>query len=265
MKHQSQKSEFKKLQGVAKLLVNPQNPSQYGVQFRNAETRKFDGEKVYPLDEVPENVLTLNDDERKQNWFIRISGDGKKIWNIRPADGVYEMDFTGFFALEGQVPTVYEDTKIGFNGESYVDRSFTPEYEIVGPKCKGFTVPLYLKAKFRNYDGVLGTYGKTDNVKTQDLLNWVKCHGLDGVEIPYVDNPLPSMMKIILRGNQKRIHARLEDGYVQNFFAANAPASETGEFVPEVTDPGWNEPVTETAPWDEPVTETATPALDWDN
>jgi len=180
--------------------------------------------------------------------YAKLSGDGKKLFQVSPQDGVVEMVFTGFAAPEDQEPAP-SAPKTDSWGNDYT--TATAIFEITDGEAWMVGMPQFLTIRpslfMPDDDGNLtikglGNSKAVHGPRMNEFLT--ACGGWDAGPMPYTDNPLPEFQKRMLAA-RKKVKVNLQNGFVQSFYAVvedefpdEWPEQDTSEVYagePEVT------------------------------
>lgn len=164
-----------------------------------------DGDKTpitISVETVPEillNVLKKMPNNSKVGVEVTLDISGEKILFVKPLVGTFDLKFVKFYAPEGSLPA--PETKMGKGNKPYKQFSAVLEVQnITGKKSDMWKGVRYNVMFFDNFgkdeDGNLLVLAKGDN---SDFLNdFMDASGAGFHEIPFSENPLPEIEKIIL-------------------------------------------------------------------
>jgi hypothetical protein len=200
------------ISGVAKVEIK-------GVKVRVSLKPETEGEKVtsYVLEKenCPETV-------REGTFIVNLAGDGKKMHSIRPINGVDKFKVKEFMAQKDKEPA--PKTHEGKFGPY---QTFAVTFEIVeGPRA-GMTVPGSYPFDFvqdhddvpgKGVQEVLGVKKKSKSPGNDRLWELLDVSGAGKHQVPYKENPLPTLQKIMLR-EAKVFSGSYKDGWMTSLFA----------------------------------------------
>ena len=157
-------------------------------------------------------------------WFVSLDGNKKKLFNIHPVKGIFNMRLVKFIASKDAEPAPKLDNRYPDNPTL----KFTVLLGIVDGKEKGMEVTMSLRYWFREdiVDGKsLVGYEFHTHVNAQRnmnlLIDFCDAFGyLDYGPIPYSDNLLPGMEKRMLKA-AKIIKIKLNDGWVDTILGGD--------------------------------------------
>ena len=244
--------------GVAKLKTQG---SRIGVLFSTRaypDGKPVNGEyagKSYEVSEWPEYVDPTKVDG--QIVYAKLSGDGNKLFQVSPQDGVVSMVFDGFSAQEGQEPTPKSHPPDRW-GNAYTTATVIfkitqgEDWMIGMPQFLTIRPSLFIPDDEGNITiQGLGNSKAVHGPRLNEFLT--NCGGWDQGPMKYVDNPLPAFQKRMLAA-RKEVKVSIQNGFVQSFWDTVVEDEFPDEFPnSDVTEVYSEEPeVTETElPWED--------------
>ena len=144
---------------------------------------------------------------QKGKWFVTLTAEGDKVLGLRPINAMCKGKFSHFVAGEDEIPVPIErEGKYG----NYL--SFISLLNL-GGDYKGMVQPMFLIYKFANYDGSLVIKGTG---RASDMLqSFLEATGVWDQDIPFSDNVLPDLQKMIL-AESKVFGLTIKDGWVDS-------------------------------------------------
>lgn len=205
-----------------------------------------EGEKyICKLENCPDNIAA-------GEWKVSMSEDGEKVYSISPIEGMFNLEFSGFFKKEeDKIPTPqhahYEGKDPDGSAYSSDYDYFTLIFDITGAPsgdeaAVGMTVGKRLRYYFFDDGGVVG-FDKPKSKYCSELKDWLADMGVfDGGTLSFSENILPALEKRIIKANKKLI-GTIKDGYLINVVesklakAKKAEPVEVEEEINEETEP----------------------------
>lgn len=162
--------------------------------------------------------------------IVSLSGDNNRIFSAKPSGGSYVCKFIGLWSREGEPPTPKKvPAKSGVSkGKPYQipeHLEFTALFEIQSPKkWKRYQLSQNLFYAFSEYEGGITQIKGNGSKKLEEFL---QVCGMDFVsdDIPFSENVLPYVEKLLLERNHKVIISLNPDGWVDSI----VPAPEDGD------------------------------------
>lgn len=167
---------------------------------------------------------------REGNWFVTLMSDDEEIMGLRPISAMCKAKFSHFAAGEDDIPTPGE-----YEGKWGSYLAFTALLTL-GGEYKGMIQSLFLAYKFVEYEGTTVIKGMGRWVDT--LQSFLEAGGVWDQDIPFSDNVLPTIQKMLLV-ESKVFGLAIKDGFVDSIM--ELPDQET-----EVAD-DFESPAVETA------------------
>ena len=157
--------------------------------------------------------------------LVTLSGDNNKIFNARPQGGSHLCQFIGFASRDAEPPTPRKiDAKTGTSkkGQAYKipeHLEFTALFQILGGQWKGYQLANNVFYAFLPYEGGITQIKGTGSQKLEDFL---MVTGLDFAtdDIPFSENVLPFLEKLLLSRGKKLIIGLSPDGWVDTIVQA---------------------------------------------
>lgn len=176
---------------------------------------------LFKKSEVPEFV-------KAGKLFVALTSDETEILSVRPINALVKAKFLHFATqnedeppapVEKQGGTATRKDGTKFSYDPYL--AFMPVLKIVSPEYEGMTVPCFMRYLFVD-DGDGGVAIKGGGKNADLLESFLDVTGVLDKEIPYSDNILPKLQKLILRqGNTFMV--MLKGGYVDSFLPLDEP------------------------------------------
>jgi len=157
-------------------------------------------------------------------WFVTLDGDNKKVYSIRPVNGLFIGKANKFVAREGEAPI--PQTHVGADW-SY--QYFTVLLEITQGENKGIIVPCMLRYHFaeaQEDNKSVVAFSHPKSKYTPMLIEFCDCAGVwDRGVMAYKDNVLPMIEKRVLNA-AKEFQFVMKGGWVDSFIPLDQPESE---------------------------------------
>jgi len=200
--------------------------------------------KSYLCSEWPEYLTPEKVDG--QIVYAKLSGDGKKLYQVSPQDGIVELLFTGFGSKEDQEPVPSAPKQDNW-GNDYT--TATAIFEITDGEPWMIGLPQFLTIRpslFMPDDEGNVTIKGLGNGKAVHgpRLNEFLTHfgGWDRGAMKYTDNPLPEFQKRML-AVRKKCKVGIQNGFIANFWDTVETDEFPEEFVEDTTEVYSEEPV----------------------
>ena len=193
----------------------------------NKEGNKFkvtfeDGfSKVFEKGDCPDAM-------KKGNWFVTLLAEGDGVMGLRPINAMCKGKFSHFVANEDDVPVPIE--KEGKYGPYLAFIALLN----LGGEYKGMVQPFFLYYKFSEYDGNLVIKGSGRS--TDMLQSFLEACGVWDQDIPFSDNVLPTLQKMILVEN-KVFGLTIKDGWVDSIMELPDQVEPEDDFAIEASEP----------------------------
>lgn len=197
--------------GLARVTVSP---DKIKVKFEDASSDYL----ILPED-APEGIKT-------GTFFVTLSSDESKIYSVRPPKGSYWAKFKNFSHKKDELPIYREvaaDVKRKKTGETYpvpAHLEFTALFKVTKGDFSWMELPYFMWYAFKAYanSGETAISGRGSQ-KVEEFL--VAC-GFDFMKdsIPYSENVLPALEKLIVEKDQDVMITVNEYGYIDTLFAA---------------------------------------------
>jgi len=154
--------------------------------------------------------------------FATVSGDGSRLYSIRPLTGSFVVKFERFAAPEGELPAPkhYEQTFTADDGttrrSSY--EGFTALLRITAGPWAGAILPSFLRYGFVDAGDGVTTGLKSRGRHAERLAAFLEYAGLDlqSDTIPYSENVLPWLEKTLQERNHDFMVV-VDNGYVEGY------------------------------------------------
>jgi len=168
---------------------------------------------LFKKSDVPEYV-------KAGQFYVSMSGD-KEILSVRPINAIENARFAHFVAEEGEVPvpkeypggTARRKDGTTFAYDAY--RAFIAILEITNNEYKGMTIPVFLRYLFvDDGEGNIAIKGSGKNAELVE--NFLEVSGVYDQDIPYSDNVLPKLQKVLLK-RRAEFQVMLKAGNVDSF------------------------------------------------
>lgn len=194
----------------------------------NSEGNKFkvtfeDGfAKVFDKSDCPDAI-------KKGNWFVTLTSEGDGVLGLRPINAMTKAKFSHFVAGDDDIPVPF--TKEGKFGDYLAFIALLN----LGGEYKGMVQPFFLYYKFAEYDGNLVIKGSGRS--TDMLQGFLEACGVWDQDIPFSDNVLPTLQKMILVEG-KVFGLTIKDGWVDSIMELPDQAPEPADdFALEASEP----------------------------
>lgn len=208
------------IDGLAKIEIHPNQPK-VKVTLKPAE----DGQKpkVYILDKekCPDSV-------KNGIFLVRLSGNGEKMYSIRPQSGVFKAKVLEFAAqTDQQTGKKKEPTPKTHNGKFGAYQTFTVAFQITEGEMEGLQVPGSFPYDFvaaeedvpgKGVVEVIGLKKKKDSKYNQKLVELLEVTRVIKAVLPWKENVLPTLQRAMLK-NDRTFSVSVKDGWVDGLFA----------------------------------------------
>ncbi|MBE0573339.1 hypothetical protein IH575_00345 [Candidatus Dojkabacteria bacterium] len=168
--------------------------------------------------------------------IVSLSGDNNRIFSAKPSGGSYICKFIGFWSKNDEPPTPKKvPARSGVSkGKSYQipeHLEFTALFEVQTGKWKRYQLSQNLFYAFSEYDGGITQIKGNGSKKLEEFL---QVCGMDFVsdDIPFSENVLPYVEKMLLERGKKVIISVSPDGWVDSIVPAPDEGDEP-EYVEE--------------------------------
>ena len=207
-------SELKK--GKATIVENKEG-NKFKVTFEDGFAKVFD------KSDCP-------DATKKGNWFVTLTSEGDGIMGLRPNNAMCKAKFSQFVAGEDDIPVPFlKESKFG--GDDYL--AFIALLSL-GGEYKGMVQPFFMIYKFAEYDGNLVIKGTG---RSADMLQgFLEACGVWDQDIPFSDNVLPTLQKMILV-ESKVFGLTIKDGWVDSIMELPNQTEPADDFALEASEP----------------------------
>lgn len=170
-------------------------------------------------DDAPDYIITGRQ-------IVVLSSDNNKIFSAKPIGGSYMCKFIGFWSREGEPPTpkkVEARTGTSSKGNAYKipeHLEFTVLFEIVTPKkWSKYQLSMNLFYAFSEYEGGIT---QIKGAGSQKLVEFLEVAGVDFTtdDIPFSENVLPFIEKMLLNRNKTMVISLNQKGWVDSVVVA---------------------------------------------
>jgi hypothetical protein len=196
---------------IAKLQVSREKGKVKITYFDTSES------VILPLENCPSNICS------GEKMMVKLSGDGKRMFSVYPADGMFKLTCTRLSHKDGEEPAPRTQ-----EGKWGTYQSFIAITEIVDGDYKGMTIPYFLRYNFGEFfqDGksIVGiTKMGSKSIHSPKLEEFLMVTGANmnssGVDAPitYKDNVLPAIEKRI-QAHKKVFTGVLKDGWILTLY-----------------------------------------------
>ena len=158
---------------------------------------------------------------RKGNWFVTLMADDEEILGLRPINAMCKAKFSNFVAGEDGIPAPFE--KKSERGNIYL--AFVALLNL-GGEYKGMVQSLFLGYKFVEYEG--STVLKGSGRWVDNLQSFLEAGGIWDQDIPFSDNLLPTIQKMLLIEN-KVFGLAIKNGFVDSIMELPDQESESDD------------------------------------
>ncbi len=156
------------------------------------------------------NKADCPDVMQKGNWFVDMNSEGG-VMNLRPYGVICKAKFSRFVADETNIPAPKLYNPKNPNYSSYL--AFTSLLNL-GGDYKGMVQPHFTAYKFGEYEGtavILGSGAWADKLQAT-----LEAYGVMDQDIPFEDNLLPTLQKMILVEDRVFSLTLNKDGFVDS-------------------------------------------------
>ena len=156
---------------------------------------------------------------------VNLSGDNNRIFSAKPIGGSHVCRFIGFWSKEDEPPTPRKiDARTGTSkaGKPYKipeHLEFTALFEITSKKWNRYQLSQNLFYAFEHYEGDIT---QIKGAGSQKLTDFLMVAGLDFAtdEIPFSENVLPFLEKLLLSRKKNLVISLTPDGWVDTIVEA---------------------------------------------
>ncbi len=141
------------------------------------------------------------------NWVVTMNGDGG-VMGLRPYGVICKAKFSHFVTDENDIPTPKQ-----YEGKFGPYHAFIALVTL-GEEYKGMMQPLFLVYKFAEYEG--NTVIQGGGAWVDRLQAFLEACGIMDQDIPFEDNLLPTLQKMILVENRVFALSIKIDGFVDS-------------------------------------------------
>jgi len=157
--------------------------------------------------------------------LVTLSSDNTKIFNARPIGGSHLAEFIGFASKDAEPPTPRKvDAKAGTSraGKPYKipeHLEFTALFRITRGTWKGYQIANNLFYAFLPYEGGIT---QIKGAGSDKLTQFLEVTGIDFVtdDIPFSENVLVYLEKLLLSRNKQLIISLTQEGWVDSVVEA---------------------------------------------
>ena len=157
---------------------------------------------------------------------VNLSGDNNRIFSAKPIGGSHVCRFIGFWSKEDEPPTprkIEGKTGTSRQGKPYKipeHLEFTALFEIISKKWNRYQLSQNLFYAFEQYEDTAITMIK--GTGSQKLEEFLLVAGLDFAsdEIPFSENVLPYLEKLLLSRGKKLVVSLSPEGWVDTIVEA---------------------------------------------
>lgn len=208
------------ISGVAKVEIHPTQPK---VRVTFKPTVEGEKPKAYTLEkeDCPEYV-------KSGVFIVNLSGNGKKMYSIRPVTGIAKFRVKEFIAQKDpKTGKAKEPEPKLHNGKYGPYMTFSVSFEIVEGENKGMIVPGSFPFDFiegqeeipgQGLQSVLNVKKKKDSKYNDALWEFLKATGIAKITLPYKENPLPMLQRYILKENRV-FSGAFKDGWMTSLIS----------------------------------------------
>ena len=141
------------------------------------------------------------------NWVVTMNGEGG-VMGLRPYGVICKAKFSNFTTDENDIPTPKQ-----YDGKYGPYHAFTALLAL-GGEYKGMIQPLFLVYKFAEYEG--NTVIQGGGAWVDRLQAFLEACGVMDQDIPFEDNLLPTLQKMILVESRVFSLTIEKDGFVNS-------------------------------------------------
>lgn len=200
----------------------PTGKARVSISEKKVKVTFTDGD-VYDLlpEDCPKYLTTYG---KSGNYGVSLDRDGVKMYAARPIGGTHVGKFFKFGHKEGEPPApkvVPGGVRTKKDGTRFtVDDTlqFTALFVITSQEYKDFELSMMIPYAFKEFSGEAGICGKG----MKKLEEFLKAVGIDFETdtIPFSDNVLPALEKIIKAKNVSLIFELSPEGYIDKMMKA---------------------------------------------
>jgi hypothetical protein len=178
---------------------------------------------------APNKTYTINKEDcpatvREGTFMVSLSADGKKMYGIRPVNGVFKLRFKEFPSKKDTDPAPVTKEAKGQKG-TFSYQTFTAVFTIEEGTFKGMEVPGYFSYNFEETTEDIPGRGPQSVAQishprsqfTKTLIDFLTVTGLIQKTIPWKENLLPLLQRMILKENRS-FSGGVKQGRVDSFF-----------------------------------------------
>jgi hypothetical protein len=168
---------------------------------------------------------------KKGNWFVTLTSEGDEVMGLRPINAMCKGKFSHFVAGEDDIPAPFvKESK----NKKYPDYLAFIALLNLGGEYKGMVQPFFLYYKFADYAGNLVIKGSG---RGADMLQgFLEACGVWDQDIPFSDNVLPTLQKMILV-ESKVFGLTIKDGWVDSIMELPNQTEPADDFALEASEP----------------------------
>lgn len=214
------------IRGISKVMLHPNKPiAKIIMQQKKDEAGNI--EEVEYIVKAEDQDRDIKKMLKNGTWYITLSGDGKKVYGIRPVSGVFNLKFDRVVAEEGKAPAPKESSYT-FQGKLIEETKYTILLTIADGNETGMVVPV----SFRYWYTETVEEGKSIvslefHPKARDWDLFVDFHDAFGVwqygPMTYKDNILPELQERLKRAN-RTVKGVMAKGFLDSLIGSdNAP------------------------------------------
>lgn len=207
MKWPTEHAASNTIRGVGRCKPVPE-----GLKVKLVKPTPWETAIIFKNDKIPEFMRSGKD--FKGDWAFQMNGKKDQIYTCYPANGLYHVKFMDFAVTKGEAlpaPQLHRGgtVKKGKDGSTYTDMDY--QYMIANLKnmdgdYAGVTFPYFLRYYFKKMEvegqSIAGIYGEGKRYGDQ-LIEFMEVFGgFDYGPMPYKDNLLPDIMKLLLRADK---------------------------------------------------------------
>jgi hypothetical protein len=220
--------QFDNERGLAKVIISKSKKGKIKnvvVTFKPSHKKGKPIQFTLDKKSVPECVLH-KDFPSGDVFYADVDRTSQELRNLFPTQGEFQVRCIGFPHRDGEKPTYKTDSRV-YGDNEVITQTMFAILEITSPDyLKGLTRGYKLRHdKFIDLDGTLGVAEEfhPQAVHANNLWKFLKLTGADKDGLPYKDNNLPQIDKLILKENREfMIYVKTntvynDDGTERNF------------------------------------------------